>query len=77
MYPFLDYDVLEIFDEMMNAGMIELPETKRPEEARRTTILIVANIIVLLVILLKSISFSRIKLWNWLEKDDFFLRKIK
>ena len=34
-YPFLDSDVPDMFDEMLKAGMIELPEMKRPEEAGR------------------------------------------
>ncbi|KAL0328054.1 UNVERIFIED_CONTAM: hypothetical protein Scaly_2238000 [Sesamum calycinum] len=35
-YPFLDSDVPGIFDDLHNAKLIELPEMKRPEEARKT-----------------------------------------
>ncbi|KAL0406506.1 UNVERIFIED_CONTAM: hypothetical protein Slati_3964500 [Sesamum latifolium] len=34
-YPFLDSDVLEIFDDLLEANLIDLPEMKRPEEAER------------------------------------------
>ncbi|CAA0822242.1 Unknown protein, partial [Striga hermonthica] len=34
-YPFLDSDVSCIFDDLMEAKLIELPEMKRPEEAGR------------------------------------------
>ncbi|KAL0440327.1 UNVERIFIED_CONTAM: hypothetical protein Slati_2515700 [Sesamum latifolium] len=32
-YPFLDSDVSRIFDDLLNANLIELPEMKRPEQA--------------------------------------------
>ncbi|KAL0286469.1 UNVERIFIED_CONTAM: hypothetical protein Scaly_2554900 [Sesamum calycinum] len=32
-YPFLDSDVSEIFDDLLEANLINLPEMKRPEEA--------------------------------------------
>ncbi|XP_059316492.1 uncharacterized protein LOC132067311 [Lycium ferocissimum] len=35
-YPFLDSDVPEIFDELLELKLIELPEMKRPNEAGRT-----------------------------------------
>ncbi|KAL0447774.1 UNVERIFIED_CONTAM: hypothetical protein Slati_1905300 [Sesamum latifolium] len=35
-YPFLDSDVSGIFDDLLNANLIELPEMKRPEEAGKT-----------------------------------------
>ncbi|KAL0373897.1 UNVERIFIED_CONTAM: hypothetical protein Sradi_3305400 [Sesamum radiatum] len=35
-YPFLDSDVSEIFEDLLNANVIELPEMKRPEEAGKT-----------------------------------------
>ncbi|KAL0310421.1 UNVERIFIED_CONTAM: hypothetical protein Scaly_2929200 [Sesamum calycinum] len=31
-YPFLDSDVLGIFDDLLKANLIDLPEMKRPEE---------------------------------------------
>ncbi|KAL0405086.1 UNVERIFIED_CONTAM: hypothetical protein Slati_3822500 [Sesamum latifolium] len=34
-YPFLDSDVLGIFDDLLEANFIDLPEMKRPEEAER------------------------------------------
>ncbi|KAL0313660.1 UNVERIFIED_CONTAM: hypothetical protein Scaly_2914100 [Sesamum calycinum] len=34
-YPFLDSDVLRIFDDLLEANLIDLPEMKRPEEAER------------------------------------------
>ncbi|KAK4383076.1 hypothetical protein Sango_2811400 [Sesamum angolense] len=34
-YPFLDSDVPEIFDDLLEANLIDLPEMKRPEEAKR------------------------------------------
>ncbi|KAL0337752.1 UNVERIFIED_CONTAM: hypothetical protein Scaly_2050300 [Sesamum calycinum] len=34
-YPFLDSDVPEIFDDLLEANFIDLPEMKRPEEAER------------------------------------------
>ncbi|KAK4381927.1 hypothetical protein Sango_2919800 [Sesamum angolense] len=34
-YPFLDSDVLGIFDDLLEANLIDLPEIKRPEEAER------------------------------------------
>ncbi|KAL0458435.1 UNVERIFIED_CONTAM: hypothetical protein Slati_0470700 [Sesamum latifolium] len=34
-YPFLDSDVSEIFDDLLEANLIDLPEMKRPEEAER------------------------------------------
>ncbi|KAL0455087.1 UNVERIFIED_CONTAM: Transposon Tf2-12 polyprotein, partial [Sesamum latifolium] len=34
-YPFLDSDVPEIFDDLLEANLIDLPEMKRPEEAER------------------------------------------
>ncbi|KAL0433583.1 UNVERIFIED_CONTAM: hypothetical protein Slati_2692600 [Sesamum latifolium] len=32
-YPFLDSNISGIFDDLLNANLIELPEMKRPEEA--------------------------------------------
>ena len=32
-YPFLDYDVSEIFDELLELKLIDFPEMKRPDEA--------------------------------------------
>ncbi|KAL0411933.1 UNVERIFIED_CONTAM: hypothetical protein Slati_3783000 [Sesamum latifolium] len=32
-YPFLDSDVSEIFDDLLEANLIDLPEMKRPEKA--------------------------------------------
>jgi len=32
-YPFLDSDVSDIFDELLQLKLIELPEMKRPDEA--------------------------------------------
>ncbi|KAL0359476.1 UNVERIFIED_CONTAM: hypothetical protein Sangu_0797000 [Sesamum angustifolium] len=34
-YPFLDSDVPGIFDDLLEANLIDLPEMKRPEEAER------------------------------------------
>ncbi|KAL0445386.1 UNVERIFIED_CONTAM: hypothetical protein Slati_2261300 [Sesamum latifolium] len=34
-YPFLDSDVSRIFDDLLEANLIDLPEMKRPEEAER------------------------------------------
>ncbi|KAL0289252.1 UNVERIFIED_CONTAM: hypothetical protein Sangu_2621300 [Sesamum angustifolium] len=34
-YPFLDSDVPRIFDDLLEANLIDLPEIKRPEEAER------------------------------------------
>ncbi|KAL0405178.1 UNVERIFIED_CONTAM: hypothetical protein Slati_3831700 [Sesamum latifolium] len=34
-YPFLDSDVPEIFDDLLEANLIDLPEMKRPEETER------------------------------------------
>ncbi|KAL0283676.1 UNVERIFIED_CONTAM: hypothetical protein Sangu_2874800 [Sesamum angustifolium] len=34
-YPFLDSDVLGIFDDLLEANLIDLPEMKRLEEAER------------------------------------------
>ncbi|KAL0375686.1 UNVERIFIED_CONTAM: hypothetical protein Scaly_0686200 [Sesamum calycinum] len=34
-YPFLDSDVFEIFDDLLEANIIDLPEMKRPEEVER------------------------------------------
>ncbi|KAL0395320.1 UNVERIFIED_CONTAM: hypothetical protein Slati_4498200 [Sesamum latifolium] len=34
-YPFLDSDVPRIFDDLLEANLIDLPEMKRPEEAER------------------------------------------
>ncbi|KAL0352301.1 UNVERIFIED_CONTAM: hypothetical protein Scaly_1618800 [Sesamum calycinum] len=34
-YPFLDFDVPGIFDDLLEANLINLPEMKRPEEAER------------------------------------------
>ncbi|KAL0295986.1 UNVERIFIED_CONTAM: hypothetical protein Sradi_6650700 [Sesamum radiatum] len=34
-YPFLDSVVPEIFDDLLEANLIDLPEMKRPEEAER------------------------------------------
>ncbi|KAL0420245.1 UNVERIFIED_CONTAM: hypothetical protein Slati_3047400 [Sesamum latifolium] len=34
-YPLLDSDVSEIFDDLLEANLIDLPEMKRPEEAKR------------------------------------------
>ena len=36
MYPFLDFDVSEIFDELLELKLIDLPEMKRPDEAGKT-----------------------------------------
>ncbi|KAL0287784.1 UNVERIFIED_CONTAM: hypothetical protein Scaly_2550400 [Sesamum calycinum] len=35
-YPFLDFDVSGIFDDLLNINLIELPEMKWPEEAGKT-----------------------------------------
>ncbi|KAL0367220.1 UNVERIFIED_CONTAM: hypothetical protein Sradi_3612100 [Sesamum radiatum] len=35
-YPFLDSDVSGIFDDLLNANLIELLEMKRPEEDGKT-----------------------------------------
>jgi len=35
-YPFLDSDVAEIFDELLELKLIDLPEMKRPDEAEKT-----------------------------------------
>ncbi|KAL0396524.1 UNVERIFIED_CONTAM: hypothetical protein Scaly_0100800 [Sesamum calycinum] len=35
-HPFLDSDVSGIFDDLLNANLIELPEMKRPKEAGKT-----------------------------------------
>ncbi|KAH0658129.1 hypothetical protein KY285_026659 [Solanum tuberosum] len=35
-YPFFDSDVPEIFDELLELKLIELPEMKRPDEAGKT-----------------------------------------
>ncbi|KAL0409495.1 UNVERIFIED_CONTAM: hypothetical protein Sradi_1883900 [Sesamum radiatum] len=35
-YLFLDSDVFEIFDGLLNTNLIELPAMKRSEEARKT-----------------------------------------
>ncbi|PIN21577.1 hypothetical protein CDL12_05717 [Handroanthus impetiginosus] len=35
-YPFLDSDVSGIFDDLLNANLIERPEMKRPEEVEKT-----------------------------------------
>ena len=35
-YPFLDSDVSEIFDELLELKVIDLPEMKRPDEAGKT-----------------------------------------
>ncbi|KAL0381298.1 UNVERIFIED_CONTAM: hypothetical protein Sangu_0194100 [Sesamum angustifolium] len=35
-YPFLDSNVSWIFDDLLNANLIKLPEMKRPEEAGKT-----------------------------------------
>ncbi|KAL0373431.1 UNVERIFIED_CONTAM: hypothetical protein Sradi_3258800 [Sesamum radiatum] len=35
-YPFLDYDVSGIFDDLLSVNLIELPEMKRSEEAGKT-----------------------------------------
>ena len=34
-YPFLDFDVSEIFDELLELNFIELPEMKWPDEAEK------------------------------------------
>ncbi|KAL0342537.1 UNVERIFIED_CONTAM: hypothetical protein Scaly_1916300 [Sesamum calycinum] len=34
-YPFLDSDVPGIFDDLLEANLIDLPEMKRPEEAEQ------------------------------------------
>ncbi|KAL0462831.1 UNVERIFIED_CONTAM: hypothetical protein Slati_0170700 [Sesamum latifolium] len=34
-YPFLDSDVSGIFDDLLEANLIDLPEMKRPEKAER------------------------------------------
>ncbi|KAL0411540.1 UNVERIFIED_CONTAM: hypothetical protein Slati_3743700 [Sesamum latifolium] len=34
-YPFLDFDIFGIFDDLLEANLIDLPELKRPEEAKR------------------------------------------
>ncbi|KAL0308854.1 UNVERIFIED_CONTAM: hypothetical protein Sradi_5827700 [Sesamum radiatum] len=34
--PFLDSDVSRIFDDLLNANLIELPDMKRPEEVGKT-----------------------------------------
>ncbi|KAL0405957.1 UNVERIFIED_CONTAM: hypothetical protein Slati_3909600 [Sesamum latifolium] len=34
-YPFLDSNVSEIFDDLLEANLIDLLEMKRPEEAER------------------------------------------
>ncbi|KAL0318131.1 UNVERIFIED_CONTAM: hypothetical protein Scaly_2862400 [Sesamum calycinum] len=34
-YPFLDFDVPGIFDDLLEANLINLPEMKRPEEAEQ------------------------------------------
>ncbi|KAL0287732.1 UNVERIFIED_CONTAM: hypothetical protein Scaly_2754800 [Sesamum calycinum] len=34
-YPFLDFDVPGIFDDLFEANLIDLPEMKRPEEAEQ------------------------------------------
>ncbi|KAL0444583.1 UNVERIFIED_CONTAM: hypothetical protein Slati_2181000 [Sesamum latifolium] len=34
-YPFLDSDISGIFDNLLEANLIDLPEMKRPEEAER------------------------------------------
>ncbi|KAL0416671.1 UNVERIFIED_CONTAM: hypothetical protein Slati_3499000 [Sesamum latifolium] len=34
-YPFLDSDIPGIFDDLLEANLIDLPEMKRPEEAER------------------------------------------
>ncbi|GAA0158373.1 hypothetical protein LIER_15421 [Lithospermum erythrorhizon] len=36
-YPFLEYDVPSMFDELLKAKLIELSESERPEEANRST----------------------------------------
>ncbi|KAH0707412.1 hypothetical protein KY290_011967 [Solanum tuberosum] len=35
-YPFSDSDVSEIFDELLELKLIDLPEMKRPDEAEKT-----------------------------------------
>ena len=35
-YPFLDSDVSEIFDELLELKLIDLPEMKRPDEVGKT-----------------------------------------
>ena len=35
-YPFLDYDVSEIFDELLELKLIDLQEMKLPDEAAKT-----------------------------------------
>ena len=35
-YPFLDFDVFEIFDELLELKLIDLQEMKRPNEAGKT-----------------------------------------
>ncbi|KAL0409414.1 UNVERIFIED_CONTAM: hypothetical protein Sradi_1875800 [Sesamum radiatum] len=37
-YPFLDSDVFEIFDDLLEANLIDLPERSGPEEAERRMI---------------------------------------
>ncbi|KAL0288871.1 UNVERIFIED_CONTAM: hypothetical protein Sangu_2639500 [Sesamum angustifolium] len=34
-YPFLDSDVFDIFDDLLEANLIDLPKIKRPEEAEQ------------------------------------------
>ncbi|KAL0458583.1 UNVERIFIED_CONTAM: hypothetical protein Slati_0485500 [Sesamum latifolium] len=34
-YPFLDSNVPRIFDDLLEANLIDLPEMKRPEEAEQ------------------------------------------
>jgi len=35
-YPFPDLDLSGMLDDLLEKGIIELPQSKRPEEARRT-----------------------------------------
>ncbi|KAL0298474.1 UNVERIFIED_CONTAM: hypothetical protein Sradi_6507200 [Sesamum radiatum] len=60
-YPFLDSDVLGIFDDLLEANLIDLPEMKQPEEAEQRMTQNIANTIALVGTQYKTVSCSRTK----------------
>ncbi|KAL0290344.1 UNVERIFIED_CONTAM: Transposon Tf2-12 polyprotein [Sesamum calycinum] len=69
-YPFLDSDVPGIFDDLLEANLIDLPEMKRPEEAERKDDPKYCKYHRLVGTQYKTVSCSRTRLCNWLARKE-------
>ncbi|KAL0445938.1 UNVERIFIED_CONTAM: hypothetical protein Slati_1721700 [Sesamum latifolium] len=67
-YPFLDSDVPGIFDDLLKANLIEFPEMKQSQEARKMDDPKYYKYHHLVGMRYKIALCSRIKLCNWLDK---------